>query len=131
VNLTRALALELIASGIRVNCLRTCVSDTPMCDSEANMAEDPQAEWEHLGAVGAGWSLGRAGEGRVVPRAQFEFMVGAALVTVAGARLADGRRRGAVAGRGHSTGGCRLWAVGVAVRQHHRNGSGGRNAILV
>lgn len=46
VNLTRALALELIPHGIRVNCLCPGITNTPMCEEEANMASDPQAVWE-------------------------------------------------------------------------------------
>jgi len=46
VNLTRALALELIPHGIRVNCLCPGITDTPMCEEEANMAADPQAVWK-------------------------------------------------------------------------------------
>lgn len=46
VNLTRALALELIPDGIRVNCLCPGITDTPMCEEEANMASDPQAVWK-------------------------------------------------------------------------------------
>jgi len=46
VNLTRALALELIPHGIRVNCLCPGITDTPMCEEEANMAPDPQAVWK-------------------------------------------------------------------------------------
>ncbi len=43
VNLTRALALELIPKRIRVNCLCPGITDTPMCEIEANMAPDPEA----------------------------------------------------------------------------------------
>jgi NAD(P)-dependent dehydrogenase (short-subunit alcohol dehydrogenase family) len=46
VNMTRALALELIPDGIRVNCLCPGITDTPMCEEEANMAPDPQAVWK-------------------------------------------------------------------------------------
>lgn len=46
VNLTRALALELISHGIRVNCLCPGITDTPMCEEEANMAPDPEAVWK-------------------------------------------------------------------------------------
>jgi NAD(P)-dependent dehydrogenase (short-subunit alcohol dehydrogenase family) len=46
VNMTRALALELIKSGIRVNCLCPGITNTPMCEIEANMAPDPAAVWE-------------------------------------------------------------------------------------
>ena len=46
INLTRALALELIPHGIRVNCLCPGITDTPMCQIEAEMAPDPQAVWE-------------------------------------------------------------------------------------
>jgi NAD(P)-dependent dehydrogenase (short-subunit alcohol dehydrogenase family) len=46
VNMTRALALELIPFGIRVNCLCPGITDTPMCQAEAEMAPDPQAVWE-------------------------------------------------------------------------------------
>jgi NAD(P)-dependent dehydrogenase (short-subunit alcohol dehydrogenase family) len=46
VNLTRALALELIPSGIRVNCLCPGITNTPMCEVEANMAPDPAAVWK-------------------------------------------------------------------------------------
>jgi NAD(P)-dependent dehydrogenase (short-subunit alcohol dehydrogenase family) len=46
VNLTRALALELIPQGIRVNCLCPGITDTPMCEEEANMAPDPDAVWK-------------------------------------------------------------------------------------
>jgi NAD(P)-dependent dehydrogenase (short-subunit alcohol dehydrogenase family) len=46
VNLTRALALELIRFGIRVNCLCPGITDTPMCQTEAEMAPDPQAVWD-------------------------------------------------------------------------------------
>jgi NAD(P)-dependent dehydrogenase (short-subunit alcohol dehydrogenase family) len=46
VNLTRALALELIPFGIRVNCLCPGITNTPMCDIEANMAPDPAAVWK-------------------------------------------------------------------------------------
>jgi NAD(P)-dependent dehydrogenase (short-subunit alcohol dehydrogenase family) len=46
VNMTRALALELIPFGIRVNCLCPGITNTPMCETEANMAPDPQAVWE-------------------------------------------------------------------------------------
>lgn len=45
INLTRALALELIPHNIRVNCLCPGITDTPMCEEEANMAADPQAVW--------------------------------------------------------------------------------------
>jgi len=46
VNLTRALALELIPFGIRVNCLCPGITNTPMCELEANMAPDPEAVWK-------------------------------------------------------------------------------------
>lgn len=46
VNLTRALALELIPFGIRVNCLCPGITNTPMCEEEANMAPDPAAVWK-------------------------------------------------------------------------------------
>ena len=46
VNLTRALALELIPFGIRVNCLAPGATTTPMAEIEANMAPDPAAVWE-------------------------------------------------------------------------------------
>jgi NAD(P)-dependent dehydrogenase (short-subunit alcohol dehydrogenase family) len=46
VNMTRALALELIPFGIRANCLCPGITDTPMCQAEAEMAPDPQAVWE-------------------------------------------------------------------------------------
>ena len=46
VNLTRALALELIPYGIRVNCLCPGITNTPMCEEEANMAPDPAAVWK-------------------------------------------------------------------------------------
>jgi NAD(P)-dependent dehydrogenase (short-subunit alcohol dehydrogenase family) len=46
INMTRALALELIPHGIRVNCLSPGITDTPMCQIEAEMAPDPQAVWE-------------------------------------------------------------------------------------
>jgi NAD(P)-dependent dehydrogenase (short-subunit alcohol dehydrogenase family) len=46
VNLTRALALELIPDGIRVNCFAPGATETPMAQAEANMAPDPAAVWE-------------------------------------------------------------------------------------
>jgi NAD(P)-dependent dehydrogenase (short-subunit alcohol dehydrogenase family) len=46
INLTRALALELIPSNIRVNCLSPGITDTPMCQAEAEMAPDPAKVWE-------------------------------------------------------------------------------------
>jgi NAD(P)-dependent dehydrogenase (short-subunit alcohol dehydrogenase family) len=46
VNLTRAIALELIPFGIRVNCLCPGITNTPMCEEEANMAPDPAAVWK-------------------------------------------------------------------------------------
>jgi NAD(P)-dependent dehydrogenase (short-subunit alcohol dehydrogenase family) len=46
INMTRALALELIPFGIRVNCLSPGITDTPMCQAEAEMAPDPEAVWE-------------------------------------------------------------------------------------
>lgn len=46
VNLTRALALELIPLGIRVNCFAPGATITPMAELEANMAPDPAAVWE-------------------------------------------------------------------------------------
>ena len=46
VNLTRALALELIPLGIRVNCFAPGATITPMAEVEANMAPDPAAVWE-------------------------------------------------------------------------------------
>jgi NAD(P)-dependent dehydrogenase (short-subunit alcohol dehydrogenase family) len=46
VNLTRALALELIPHGIRVNCFAPGATETPMAEAEANMAPDPDAVWE-------------------------------------------------------------------------------------
>lgn len=46
VNLTRALALELIPHGIRVNCLCPGATKTPMAEEEANMAPDPAAVWK-------------------------------------------------------------------------------------
>ncbi len=46
VNMTRALALELIPFGIRVNCLCPGITDTPMCQAEANQYPDPQVIWE-------------------------------------------------------------------------------------
>jgi NAD(P)-dependent dehydrogenase (short-subunit alcohol dehydrogenase family) len=46
INLTRALALELIPSNIRVNCLSPGITDTPMCQAEAEMAPDPSKVWE-------------------------------------------------------------------------------------
>jgi NAD(P)-dependent dehydrogenase (short-subunit alcohol dehydrogenase family) len=45
-NLTRALALELIPFNIRVNCLAPGITDTPMCQAEAEMAPDPDKVWE-------------------------------------------------------------------------------------
>jgi NAD(P)-dependent dehydrogenase (short-subunit alcohol dehydrogenase family) len=45
-NLTRALALELIPVGIRVNCFAPGATVTPMAEIEANMAPDPAAVWE-------------------------------------------------------------------------------------
>jgi NAD(P)-dependent dehydrogenase (short-subunit alcohol dehydrogenase family) len=45
-NLTRALALELIPLGIRVNCFAPGATITPMAEIEANMAPDPAAVWE-------------------------------------------------------------------------------------
>jgi len=41
INLTRALALELIQYGIRVNCLCPGITDTPMCTAEVEKARDP------------------------------------------------------------------------------------------
>jgi len=46
VNMTRALALELIPFGIRVNCLCPGITYTPMCQAEADMYPDPQVIWE-------------------------------------------------------------------------------------
>jgi NAD(P)-dependent dehydrogenase (short-subunit alcohol dehydrogenase family) len=46
VNMTRALALELIPFNIRVNCLSPGITDTPMCQAEAEMAPDPEKVWE-------------------------------------------------------------------------------------
>jgi NAD(P)-dependent dehydrogenase (short-subunit alcohol dehydrogenase family) len=46
VNLTRALALELIPLGIRVNCFAPGATTTPMAEAEAAMAPDPEAVWE-------------------------------------------------------------------------------------
>jgi NAD(P)-dependent dehydrogenase (short-subunit alcohol dehydrogenase family) len=46
INMTRALALELIPFGIRVNCLSPGITNTPMCQIEAEMAPDPAAVWE-------------------------------------------------------------------------------------
>ncbi len=46
INMTRALALELIPFGIRVNCLSPGITNTPMCRIEAEMAPDPAAVWE-------------------------------------------------------------------------------------
>jgi NAD(P)-dependent dehydrogenase (short-subunit alcohol dehydrogenase family) len=46
INLTRALALELIPANIRVNCLAPGITDTPMCQAEAEMAPDPAKVWE-------------------------------------------------------------------------------------
>lgn len=46
INMTRALALELIPHGIRVNCLCPGITNTPMCQAEAEMAPDPAAVWE-------------------------------------------------------------------------------------
>jgi NAD(P)-dependent dehydrogenase (short-subunit alcohol dehydrogenase family) len=46
VNLSRALALELIPLGIRVNCFAPGATVTPMAEIEANMAPDPAAVWE-------------------------------------------------------------------------------------
>jgi NAD(P)-dependent dehydrogenase (short-subunit alcohol dehydrogenase family) len=46
VNMTRALALELIPFGIRVNCLSPGITDTPMCQAEAEMAPEPEKVWE-------------------------------------------------------------------------------------
>jgi NAD(P)-dependent dehydrogenase (short-subunit alcohol dehydrogenase family) len=46
INLTRALALELIPFNIRVNCLSPGITDTPMCQAEAEMAPDPAKVWE-------------------------------------------------------------------------------------
>ncbi len=46
INMTRALALELIPFGIRVNCLSPGITNTPMCQIEAEMAPDPDAVWE-------------------------------------------------------------------------------------
>lgn len=87
VNLTRALALELIPSGIRVNCLCPGITDTPMCETEANMAEDPQAVWD----AWAQWApAGRWAEPAEQAKAVLflmrdaTFMIGAALVTDGG-----------------------------------------------
>ena len=44
--MTRALALELIPFNIRVNCLSPGITDTPMCQAEAEMAPDPAKVWE-------------------------------------------------------------------------------------
>ena len=46
VNMTRALALELIPFRIRVNCLCPGATRTPMAEAEANMYPDPAAIWE-------------------------------------------------------------------------------------
>jgi NAD(P)-dependent dehydrogenase (short-subunit alcohol dehydrogenase family) len=46
VNMTRALALELIPFNIRVNCLSPGITDTPMCQAEAEMAPEPDKVWE-------------------------------------------------------------------------------------
>lgn len=46
INMTRALALELIPLNIRVNCLSPGITDTPMCQAEAEMAPDPAKVWE-------------------------------------------------------------------------------------
>lgn len=46
INMTRALALELIPFNIRVNCLSPGITDTPMCQAEAEMAPEPEKVWE-------------------------------------------------------------------------------------
>jgi NAD(P)-dependent dehydrogenase (short-subunit alcohol dehydrogenase family) len=83
VNLTRALALELIPSGIRVNCLCPGITNTPMCEIEANMAPDPAAVWEAWSA----WApIGRWADPSEQAKAVLylmrdaTFMVGAVLV---------------------------------------------------
>jgi NAD(P)-dependent dehydrogenase (short-subunit alcohol dehydrogenase family) len=45
INMTRALALELIPFGIRVNCLCPGITNTPMCEAEANQYENPESIW--------------------------------------------------------------------------------------
>ncbi len=87
VNLTRALALELIPHGIRVNCLCPGITDTPMCEEEANMAPDPAAVW----AMWETWApAGRWADPREQAKAVLylmrdaTFMVGAMLVSDGG-----------------------------------------------
>jgi NAD(P)-dependent dehydrogenase (short-subunit alcohol dehydrogenase family) len=87
VNLTRAIALELIPHGIRVNCLCPGITDTPMCEEEANMAPDPAAVW-------AMWETWAPAQRWADPREQAKavlylmrdatFMVGALLVSDGG-----------------------------------------------
>jgi NAD(P)-dependent dehydrogenase (short-subunit alcohol dehydrogenase family) len=83
INMTRALALELIPFGIRVNCLAPGITDTPMCHAEAEMAPDPAAVWESW----ANWApIGRWSDASEQARAVLylmrdaTFAVGAVLV---------------------------------------------------
>jgi NAD(P)-dependent dehydrogenase (short-subunit alcohol dehydrogenase family) len=50
INLTRALALELIEYGIRVNCLCPGITGTPLCDAEIMKARDPNRVRQALAA---------------------------------------------------------------------------------
>ena len=87
VNLTRALALELIGDGIRVNCLSPGITNTPMCEVEANMAPDPQKVWD----AWAEWApIGRWADPEEQAKAALfllrdaTFSVGSVLVTDGG-----------------------------------------------
>lgn len=87
VNMTRALALELIPQQIRVNCLCPGITDTPMCQAEAEMAPDPQAVWD----AWANWApIGRWSDPSEQAKAVLylmrdaTFAVGSVLVTDGG-----------------------------------------------
>jgi NAD(P)-dependent dehydrogenase (short-subunit alcohol dehydrogenase family) len=87
INLTRALALELVPFNIRVNCLAPGITDTPMCQAEAEMAPDPAKVWESW----TNWApIGRWSDPIEQARAVLylmrdaTFSVGAVLVTDGG-----------------------------------------------
>ena len=64
VNLTRALALELIPAGIRVNCFAPGATETPMAEAEANMAPDPGCRLGDVAGLGADRTVVRRRQSR-------------------------------------------------------------------
>jgi NAD(P)-dependent dehydrogenase (short-subunit alcohol dehydrogenase family) len=56
------------------------ITDTPMCETEANMAEDPRAVWD----AWAQWALAEQARAELFLIRDATFMAGATLVTDGG-----------------------------------------------